>query len=248
MSNRSYSHLLFFCSLAVLALSGCTLDPPPQCVAGQIVCMQSSEGTGQVMKICGSKNGDWANIIACDEFGCNDEGTACKTAPLCSLDENYCVEAPQNLSVSFHCMDGALLPTVCEGTCNEEDNTCYKVYSDKCAQGQSFCVRNSSKLSMEFSCSSNGNWNSKYCQDGCDEAGEHCVSSTSCMPAESKEGAACDAPNAVSAECRNGKCIPTECEDTYKLQSDVCLTGAGCISNGKINCCDFNSFCFSESN
>ena len=245
------------CIMLLLAtvITGCTLENAPQCMVDEVKCMASSEGTGQVVKVCGSKSGNWQNVISCDNAGCNSEKTACKTTPSCSEEDNMCEMATAyNFSVAFRCSNNAVIPVICNGMCDGKTKNCYDAFSGVCEKDAEFCVVGPNGIAMEFSCSDSGVWSSKYCLSGCDAAGKKCGSDSGCT--SNGKVSCCDAneithlkvvednADSCSYECKDGFLDCDEDDSVCEIQQSLAhKTTCHECSEGYLDCDEDNRVC-----
>ena len=210
--------VLICCLLGMITVgvTGCTLESAPQCMTNEIKCMTSSEGSRQVVKICGSKSGNWQNVISCDNAGCSSEKNACVNAPECHDDANECISVPgYNFSVAFRCSGESVMPEICNGMCNGSTKTCFEAFSGTCEKGTEFCVTGSSGVAMAFTCPESGIWSSEYCLSGCDDEGKKCGSDSGCT--SNGKVICCDANERNHLKVREDKqeTCSYDCRDGY---------------------------------
>ena len=201
---KKSTHVFLAVTSLAATLSACTLSAPPDCKNNEVRCF----ATDSLIKVCGSHSGKWGGHLKCD---CSEETDLCENMPQCTQSEPECITV-NSIAVSFSCKDGAYIPRVCGEPCSDDTSSCATDFEGTCDKKTApSCIKTNNGVAMQIACSESGTWVMQYCEAGC--AGNVCEiikHEGSCQ-----EGEPCNAANATSATCKNGKCVPNQCQDGY---------------------------------
>ena len=193
MKTSSKSYFIMLIGLSFIYF-GCDIAEPPACVPNQVKCELSENGIG-IQYSCNISN-IWVEN-SCVEGGCDGKFCEKFEYPSCSDKDNKCIDisresvtqpngAQESMGLMMTCVDGKLVPKICEGGLLCDSNVCQ---TQICTPGDKFCFQNE-LFTLSVSCIGTS-WVTSYCKYG-----SACLNGTCLDPPELKYHYS-DTPNAA---------------------------------------------------
>ena len=219
--------------LACLALGGCTIIEPPECLSGTSKCESENLLGGGINYIC-NESGQWVSLQSCMEC----EGNTCMNENSSNIHcdtegEAACLEL-ETMSIQFDCIQHHLVPTICKDKQKCKDGRCRELSHD-CTEGEGSCVWLNEMGVAIVSVCKDKQLLSMYCGKGIGCKGNVCdtepvtCSGTGVILDELKNECICDTANHWTGTA--GSCV---CEANYLNMDGVCKEAVNCTNPGEV--------------
>ena len=223
---------LLISALICLFISGCELNPPPECLPGGERCEMNSTFGGGVYYICRDTY-EWVALQSCTLC----EGKTCADpfpGPECENEgEMSCIDL-ESRDIQFECMDHKLIPSICKENYECIGDHCVEIMKT-CDEGFQMCNWVDDLHVAIVSVCSNNQILTMYCGKGLKCDGDVCEEPVECSNMGEVRDidtntCVCDVVNHWTGEPDN-----CECEYGYLNINDNCEAEVDClISKGEV--------------